>query len=180
MKPFSSMGQVLKESRVAHEKAKKLPIRIEGTIFEPLTVLNGPFKGMKYPSLSAVGSAVFAKLLGSYERELHPTLEIVLERSCSEIIDIGCAEGYYAVGLAMKFENAKVYAFDSDAEARKRCSIMAKLNGVADRVIVDAQYTADTLVNFKFQEKGLIISIVKALKISCLLLKTLKASRTAT
>ena len=40
------------------------------TIISPnLTVLHGPFRGMRYPEMRSVGSALFPKILGSYERE---------------------------------------------------------------------------------------------------------------
>ena len=40
-------------------------------LFSSLAVLTGPFKGMQYPRFNAFGSALYSKLLGSYEMELH-------------------------------------------------------------------------------------------------------------
>jgi hypothetical protein len=37
-----------------------------------MTVRSGPFQGMRYPGAEAAGSALIPKLLGSYQRELHP------------------------------------------------------------------------------------------------------------
>ena len=71
-------------------------------LFANKVVLTGIFKGLKYPELTAYGSALYPKLIGSYEKELCPTLARLLEKNYSEIIDTGCAEGYYAVGLALK------------------------------------------------------------------------------
>jgi hypothetical protein len=51
----------------------------------------------------AVGSALIPKLLGCYEAELHGVIACALNTTYDTIIDIGCAEGYYAVGLALHF-----------------------------------------------------------------------------
>src|SRR6516162_7464404 len=45
------------------------------SISPDLTVRHGPFRGMKYTAEKSVGSVLVPKLLGSYERELHPLLE---------------------------------------------------------------------------------------------------------
>src|ERR1044072_5114497 len=76
-------------------------------------VQEGPFKNMVYVPKS-VGSTLVPKLLGSYESELHSTLEEIIDRNYQKIIDIGCAEGYYAVGLALKNPKTKIHAFDTD------------------------------------------------------------------
>ncbi len=52
------------------------------------------------------------------------------------VVDIGAAEGYYAVGLARRLPRCRIVAFDIDPIARKMCRRLAKLNGVRDRVEV--------------------------------------------
>jgi len=98
-------------------------------------VLSGPFEGMKYLS-EAVCSSLTPKLLGSYEAELHDALNEIIATDYDSVVDIGCAEGFYAVGLAMRLPNAKVYAFDIDAHARELCKTLAEQNGVSARVSV--------------------------------------------
>ena len=99
-------------------------------------VMNGPFAGLNYTH-KAAGSALAPKLVGSYERELHPIWGKILKNSYDVVIDIGCAEGYYAVGLAKYLPNAPhVIAFDMDAEARLLCRELSIKNGVSDRVEV--------------------------------------------
>lgn len=107
-------------------------------------VQGGPFSGMIYGAsiLKAQtcgwlgGSMVVPKLVGCYEAELHPIVNWIIERGYHRIIDIGCAEGYYAVGLALRLPSAMIYALDINPLARDRCKEMARLNGVADRVVV--------------------------------------------
>ena len=122
-----------------------------------LTVRRGPFQGMRYPERTAVGSSFAPKLIGCYERELHPLFERIVNRPYRTIIDVGCAEGYYAVGLALRIPQAIVHAYDTDPLARSQCRKMAELNGVADRVIVGETFTPGDLVKFDFRGPGLII-----------------------
>ena len=99
-------------------------------------VLHGPFAGLNY-TRKAAGSALAPKLIGSYERELNPVWESVLRNSYDLVIDIGCAEGYYAVGLAKHLPNApRVFAFDMDGEARLLCRELSIKNGVSHQVEV--------------------------------------------
>lgn len=119
--------------------------KIACNIFSGQVVLHGLFKGMKYPVMGAYCSVLYPKLLGSYERELEPLFLDLLQNNYTEIIDIGCAEGYYAVGLALKAPTARVYAFDINPHARQQCSDMAALNGVSTRLTVKADINADSL-----------------------------------
>ena len=52
------------------------------------------------------------------------------------IVDIGAAEGYYAIGLAMRIPAARVIAFELEQTGQAALRRMAELNGVADRLIV--------------------------------------------
>jgi hypothetical protein len=123
------------------------------------TVLHGPFKGMKYPkNIKHVGGALIPKLLGCYEREIHPIIDQLLSSEYSEIVNIGCAEGYYAVGFAMRIKSANVYAYDINKEALRFCKQIAYLNGVADRLIIGDFCDPNTLKSIPYTKKALIIS----------------------
>jgi hypothetical protein len=105
-----------------------------------LTVGGGPFAGMRYlEGLERTSGDLVAKLTGSYERELHPALAEWAAAAPRHVVDVGCAEGYYAVGLALAIPSATVHAFDIDATARSRCAALAALNGVGDRVLVNGE-----------------------------------------
>jgi hypothetical protein len=112
---------------------------------QPLVVVNGPFKGMKYLRLSS-GSALMPKLVGSYEMELHPTLEEIIQSEYDRILNIGCAEGYYAVGLALRMPRPDIHGFELNAAARERCRQLAELNGLSDRINIHGLCTPDDLV----------------------------------
>ncbi|PYV69631.1 MAG: hypothetical protein DMG97_21370 [Acidobacteria bacterium] len=127
-------------------------------LFPDLTVANGPFKGMRYAAAQSVGSALLPKLLGSYESELHGTLEEMFVRKYTTVVDIGCAEGYYAVGLALNHPQAEVYAFDTDPNARQACSEMASLNGVASRVHIGGFCDEKVLSSIPLGNRAMIIA----------------------
>jgi SAM-dependent methyltransferase len=99
------------------------------------TVLSGPFQGMTYGVRAAEGSAS-ARLLGVYEASLAPVIEEIIGRAYPLVVDIGCAEGYYAVGLARRMPASRILARDASPKAQALCRQLAQMNGVQDRVEV--------------------------------------------
>ncbi|MGZ5948088.1 MAG: hypothetical protein ACXWKV_16080, partial [Caulobacteraceae bacterium] len=105
-------------------------------------ILGGPFAGMDYVDEATEG-ALMPRLLGTYESELHPHLAEFVAAGIDDIIDVGCAEGYYAVGLARLAPGATVHAYDIDEKARVACAELAARNGVAERVIIGGEFKPD-------------------------------------
>jgi hypothetical protein len=156
--PFAKVGAYLDYFRKSvTPEAKPRHPEMELRFSRQPQVESGPFKGMKYPRLDSVWGNIYPKLLGCYEKELWDTIENIVINGYSEIIDIGCSDGFYAVGLAMRMPAAKVYAYDINDKALEFCREMAILNGVEDRVILKSQCSADALSAFRFTGKGLII-----------------------
>ena len=97
-------------------------------------VQGGVFKGLKLiPDTSWSASDLVAKLLGSYEEELHPAIAQVVAQQPDCIVNVGCADGYYAVGLRRLLPDAEVYAFDIDPRAQREVEETQALNGVSVR-----------------------------------------------
>lgn len=118
----------------------------------------GPFKGMKYIGFHPACKRVIPKILGSYESELHNSVIKLQNNTYSDIINVGCAEGYYAVGLARIIPNAKIWCYDTSKPIIDVCREMAQSNGVLNRFVLLNEFcTPDTLLNFKFSGRGLII-----------------------
>lgn len=121
-----------------------------------LAVTHGPFTGMSYlDGLERTSGDLVAKLTGSYERELHPVIESWVAARPAHVIDVGCAEGYYAVGLALAIPGTHVHAYDIDVQARVRCAELAQQNAVAGRVSVHSECTPATLADFP--EQGVVL-----------------------
>lgn len=123
-----------------------------------LVVKNGPFKGMQYPSKRSAGSALFPKLLGSYEAELHETINYAIDKGYTDVIDVGCAEGYYAVGMAIRLVDSNIYAYDTNPKALALSNDMFKLNNIdQSRVFTGNLCDEKTLMDIPVSGKALII-----------------------
>jgi precorrin-6B methylase 2 len=100
-----------------------------------LVVLSGPFKGMNHIN-DIVWGPITPKWLGTYECELHPVMfEIIRDQSYDTIVDVGAAEGYYAIGLARHLPKCIVFAFDLDYRARLQQRHLARLNKVNNAIV---------------------------------------------
>lgn len=154
--PFIRISDALKR-QYEIKSTEKLSLNLFEKVFSNnLYVKNGFFSGMKYPFFKSYGSSILPKLLGSYEYELSPIIQEIIAKQYNTIIDVGCAEGYYAIGLAMK-TNARVYAFDINEQARDFCLKMSELNNVNDKIIIGSFCDEKTLCDFDFGNKTLII-----------------------
>jgi hypothetical protein len=114
----------------------------EGTV-----IYGGLFRGMNYIPRSSQG-LLLGRLLGTYEAELHPYFEAFVREGLDVVIDVGCAEGYYAVGLARIAPDVVVHAHDIDENARTFCAELAQRNGVAERVLIGGEFKPADFQNF--------------------------------
>lgn len=122
------------------------------------TVNSGPFKEMKYINKSS-GSVLVPKIVGTYECELHDVIEKLCNKEYELLIDIGCAEGYYAVGLAFRNRHKpsfKVYAYDTNPEALSNLTALSKINDLGNKIIGRELFIPSELEQFDGKQ-GLII-----------------------
>lgn len=158
---WNFLNKFFKSNNYLHGLRKASLIENKNTLskklFPNLVVEEGLFKGMIYPGFDSVGSAFFPKLLGTYERELLPFFEDIKNNNYNEILDIGCAEGYYAVGLALNYPKAKIYAFDINPIALELCKKMATINNVLNNLNLLSECSSDYLLQFPFSESSLIV-----------------------
>lgn len=94
-------------------------------------VHGGPFDGMKLPAQDSWGDRG-SKLLAFYELELHAILQGVIRRPPDLAINVGCAEGYYAVGLARAMPTTPVIAYDIDPNAQDVCRLASEMNSLTN------------------------------------------------
>jgi hypothetical protein len=117
-------------------------VLIQNTLLQQngMVVMQGPLKGLDFLPQSAEGCHI-AKLLGCYEQPLQPFIENAVQKQYPTILNIGCAEGYYAVGMALRMPNTRVLAHDLNPKAQEICAELAQKNQVADRVAVGGLFT---------------------------------------
>ena len=100
------------------------------------TVAYGAFAGLVLPRTSRwSGADQGSMLLGMYEREV---LEALCEMSatCHYLIDVGAADGYYAVGGLTSGLFDRVVCFESDKGGQRIIAENAEMNGVRDRLTI--------------------------------------------
>lgn len=161
------------DTYTSHSKPKNFPVSLIKTRFETFkylvyrfcnkTIAKGPFSGMKY-IFNTHGSALTPKILGCYERELHPFMNEIIGKKYQKIIDIGAAEGYYAVGLAYSYLKAghskfRIHAFDTNERALQSLKKLAVLNNVEDYMEIQHLCTHQEINNLSKKDSFLICDI---------------------
>jgi hypothetical protein len=111
----------------------------------------GPFAGMKFIRRKYWGYWA-TRIVGSYEEELHEELERLLSRPFRNIVNIGCADGYYAVGLALRLPQARVLAYETLPHNRRYCEELAALNGVLQRLDIRGTCTVESLAELHLDD----------------------------
>jgi len=155
--PFVYVAKRISRARDNYMDKRSENYALCENIFSKKQVLNGMFKGLLYADIRATGSRTYAKLLGSYEMELLPALERLTAVPYNNLINIGSDEGYYAVGLARLVPELNVIAFDCNKTAREKCTALALLNGVQDRIKVKGCFSMNDLEAHDKQGRCLVI-----------------------
>jgi hypothetical protein len=125
-----------------------------------IEVLCGPFTGLRYFN-KVVWGPITPKWIGSYEAELHEVIRQVTNSRYDTIVDIGAAEGYYAVGLARVQPESKVITYDIDFITRRRLRALARLNGIAERIDVRVRADHEALQTILATGRCLVISDIE-------------------
>jgi hypothetical protein len=117
-------------------------VLIQNTLLQQqgTVVMQGPLIGLDFLPQSAEGCHI-AKLLGCYQQPLQPFIEQAIQKQYATILNIGCAEGYYAVGMAKRMPNTRVLAHDLNPKAQEICTALAQKNSVSDRVTSGGLFT---------------------------------------
>jgi hypothetical protein len=121
-------------------------------------VMQGPLHGLDFLPQSAEGCHI-AKLLGCYEQPLQPFIEAAIAENYPTILNIGCAEGYYAVGMARRMPATRVLAHDLNPKAQEVCTALAHKNGVSDRISIGGLFTPEDFAAYAGQNVLLMCDI---------------------
>lgn len=118
-------------------------------------VLDGPFKGLIL-SPETLSEQLGPYLFGLYEHQLISVWTEVFSSKFSQIIDVGSKFGFYAVGLALKFPHASVFAFDTDWWARRATLEMKSANRTENLTILG--FCSPQWLDRNLRQNALIVS----------------------
>lgn len=90
-------------------------------------------------------------MAGTYELELHEVVETLIRSRPRLLINIGAADGYYAVGMALRCPDAEVVAYEADPYYARICAQVARLNAVGGRIDLRGSCTAEALAQLNPQ-----------------------------
>ena len=113
------------------------------------TVQYGPLKGYKIPEESHWGGlARPSMLLGLYEQEVLNVLIKYAEKR-DVFVDVGAADGFFAVGLVACGIFQRSYAFEINANGRKVIKKSSEINGVPHSISVIERFDKDFVAKAK-------------------------------
>ena len=137
--------------------AKWRSILISNTIIaaHKTHVLQGPMKGLEYVANTSEG-CLAARLIGCYEQPLLPFIEEAINTDYKNVVNIGCSDGYYAVGMARRMPNSKMWAYDINQAAQDACTELAQKNNVSERIEIGALFGPEDFAQFA-NEKTLVM-----------------------
>ena len=137
--------------------AKWRSILISNTIIaaHKTHVLQGPMKGLEYVANTSEG-CLAARLIGCYEQPLLPFIEEAINTDYENVVNIGCSDGYYAVGMARRMPNSKMWAYDINQAAQDACTELAQKNNVSERIEIGALFGPEDFAQFA-NEKTLVM-----------------------
>lgn len=122
-------------------------------------VISGPFKGMKFNLDLPYDWFFLPMFLGTYELEIHSAFANLSNFRFDQIINLGASEGYYAVGMALKWPQATVYAFESMSIYSRKISKIARDNLVADRVYIRGRCNCVDLIDLLKPNKSTLLML---------------------
>lgn len=146
---FSKQGVLLRRSIVNSYIYKKFSGVVQ----------HGPLKGFRILEDSSWGNDKAAKILGFYELEI--LLELADDVRNRHFVDLGAADGYYAVGFLKNGIARSVIAFEATDAGKDIIYKTAKDAGVADSIkihgIADENFL--DLIDFPLEETVFLMDI---------------------
>lgn len=169
--------------RLKHRLPKKIHnLRINHAVKKILretqqSVLSGPFEGLKLSDHAVFGSPI-PKLLGCYEKELHPFFKEIINkhrRDTMTICNIGSAEGYYAIGFARLAQVKEVVIFEILEEGQRITQENAELNDVADKITIHGGCNPRSLIQLlKNKNVDLLVIDIEGIELDILTKQVIK------
>ncbi|NJO53427.1 MAG: hypothetical protein HC829_00085 [Bacteroidales bacterium] len=109
-------------------------------------VIGGPFCGMTFTPAAAHNGRYYAGYtVGTHELETREAIEMIVNGGYGTALNIGAADGYFAVGLALRSPMTRVVAYEADESLHPVLTRTARENRVADRIEVRGWCDANSL-----------------------------------
>jgi len=163
VRKLAHLAQESRREYLRQSASRKLANRLRSET-STYIVQRGPFQGIELSEEGWDEWTFVPKVLGSYESELHISFNFVLSRGYSKILNIGAAEGYYAVGLAKKLPDTTIYAFEKDEKRRSICQRNAVTNNVDNRIHIDGYCGKDRLQSFGLDSECFVLCDIEGVE----------------
>ena len=123
-------------------------------------VAYGTFKGMKLSKNTYWSkNDIITHILGVYEKHVLKKIIEFSKKGNYPFIDIGAADGYFAIGMAFSETFKKISAFEIDEEGRWSLNRNIQNNLCKDKVVVDIEANFETLKDIVDKNKSAVILI---------------------
>lgn len=99
------------------------------------SVLYGDFKGLKLVSHRWGARDLGSIMLGEYERNIVEYINKV-DASRTTFVDVGAADGFYAVGLLHNGRMERSICYESSEDGRRSIGVNARANGVQNAISI--------------------------------------------
>ena len=186
-KPFlrSLNHSVEQHKKWRAETVYERKLRVSNEMFDLFegVVRYGPFKGLKLNRDNWWGSYDFGSmLLGIYELEILSYIASTKFKEFESFVDIGAADGYYAVGVLASGMFSNCVCYEAREEGRETIAINAINNGVRDNleILGAAKVGFHTQLQALNLDKSLILVDVEGAEFDILCRDTLSQLQQAT
>mgnify|MGYP001177709065 CR=1 FL=1 len=151
-----------KKENWRHETVFERKMRLSLEVFEIMRgkVKFGPFKGLKLSKNCAWGKLdLGSQCLGLYEKQLLSEIEKIKPKEFSNFINIGAADGYYAIGMLMSKKIQRALCFEKSIKGRNSIIENWKLNNCVGKLEIQNKADEKNLLKLpkRFLDKALII-----------------------
>tara|TARA_Y100001968_G_scaffold66625_1_gene57476 strand:- start:240 stop:1073 length:834 start_codon:yes stop_codon:yes gene_type:complete len=127
------------------------------------TVKYGPFKGLRLTQDTWWGQLdLGSQCLGLYEKEILEFIKNIEEGQFTNFIDIGAADGYYAVGILSTGKIQRSICFEKTDEGREAIRTNWKKNGSIGQLVVKGKAnikSIGTLTKYDLEKSLILIDI---------------------
>lgn len=125
------------------------------------TVKYGPFKGLKLTNETWWGGLdLGSQCFGLYEKEILDILGAAPTSTEKVFVDIGAADGYYAIGMLHSGKAGKAICFEQSEHGRTTISKNFELNSSPGSLAVLGEASPSSLLNLSTEDLGNALVII--------------------